>query len=52
MMDLFQRFGPVRIVGRAAGTVEIEVAIPDLSVTPELRDLLRRARRRGAAVPR
>jgi GNAT superfamily N-acetyltransferase len=52
MMDLFRRLGPVRIVGRAAGTVEIEVAIPDLAVTPELRDLLRRARRRGGAAPR
>ena len=52
MMDLFQRLGPVRIVGRAAGTVEIEVAIRDLVVTPELRDLLRRARRRAGAVPR
>jgi GNAT superfamily N-acetyltransferase len=29
MMDLFEQLGPVRIVGRAAGTVEIEVAIPD-----------------------
>ncbi|HEY6695017.1 MAG TPA: GNAT family N-acetyltransferase [Solirubrobacteraceae bacterium] len=29
MMDLFQQLGPVRIVGRGAGTVEIEVAIPD-----------------------
>jgi GNAT superfamily N-acetyltransferase len=30
MMDLFEQLGPVRIVGRGAGTVEIEVAIPDL----------------------
>jgi GNAT superfamily N-acetyltransferase len=29
MMDLFEALAPVRIVGRAAGTVEIEVAIPD-----------------------
>jgi GNAT superfamily N-acetyltransferase len=30
MMDLFEHLGPVRIVGRAGGTVEIEVAIgPD-----------------------
>jgi GNAT superfamily N-acetyltransferase len=28
MMDLFEHLGPVRIVGRAGGTVEIEVAIP------------------------
>ena len=30
MMDLFEQLGPVRIVGRGAGTVEIEVTIPDL----------------------
>jgi GNAT superfamily N-acetyltransferase len=29
MMDLFEQLGPVRIVGRAAGTVDIEVAVPD-----------------------
>jgi hypothetical protein len=28
MMDPFEHLGPVRIVGRAGGTVEIEVAIP------------------------
>jgi GNAT superfamily N-acetyltransferase len=28
MMDLFEHLGPVRILERAAGTVEIEVAIP------------------------
>jgi GNAT superfamily N-acetyltransferase len=46
MMDLFERLGPVRVVGRAAGAVEIEVAIPAVAVAPELRDLLRRAERR------
>jgi GNAT superfamily N-acetyltransferase len=29
MMELFEQLGPVRIVGRAAGTVDIEVAVPD-----------------------
>jgi RimJ/RimL family protein N-acetyltransferase len=29
MMDLFEELGPVRIVGRAAGTVDIKVAVPD-----------------------
>ena len=52
MMDLFERLGPVRVVGRAAGTVEIEVAIPAVEVAPELRELLRRAWRHGAAAPR
>jgi GNAT superfamily N-acetyltransferase len=45
MMDLFERLGPVRVVGRSAGTVEIEVAIPAVALAPELRELLRRARR-------
>ena len=49
MMDLFERLGPVRVVGRAAGTVEIEVALSAVAVAPELRELLRRARRRGGA---
>jgi GNAT superfamily N-acetyltransferase len=52
MMGLFERLGPVRVVGRAAGTVEIEVAIPAVAVAPELRELLRRARRHGAAASR
>jgi GNAT superfamily N-acetyltransferase len=52
MMDLFERLGPVRVVARSAGTVEIEVAIPAVAVAPELRELLRRARRHGAAAPR
>jgi hypothetical protein len=52
MMDLFERLGQVQVVGRAAGTVEIEVAIPAVAVAPELRELLRRARRQGAAAPR
>jgi RimJ/RimL family protein N-acetyltransferase len=52
MMDLFERLGQVQVVGRAAGTVEIEVAIPAVAVAPELRELLRRARRQGAADPR
>jgi hypothetical protein len=28
MLDLLKRLGPVRIVDRASGTVEIEVPIP------------------------
>jgi RimJ/RimL family protein N-acetyltransferase len=52
MMDRFERLGQVQLVGRAAGTVEIEVAIPAVAVGPELRELLRRARRQGAAAPR
>jgi GNAT superfamily N-acetyltransferase len=39
MMDLFEHLGPVRIVGRAGGTVEIEVAIPpDAAASRTARD--------------
>jgi hypothetical protein len=34
MMDLFEHLGPVRIVGRAGGTIEIEVAIPPSAAAP------------------
>jgi GNAT superfamily N-acetyltransferase len=34
MMDLFEHLGPVRIVGRAGGAVEIEVAIPPDAAAP------------------
>lgn len=39
-MDLFQHLGPVQILDREAGTVEIEVAIPTAGVAPELGELL------------
>jgi GNAT superfamily N-acetyltransferase len=52
MMDLFERLGQVQVVGRAAGTVEIEVVLPAVADVPELRALLGRARRQGAAAPR
>jgi hypothetical protein len=34
MMDLFEHLGPIRIVERAGGTVEIEVAIPPDAAAP------------------
>ena len=34
MMELFEHLGPVRIVERAGGTVEIEVAIPPDAAAP------------------
>ena len=40
MIDLFERLDPVRIIDRAPGTVEIEVAIPDIGAAPALRELL------------
>jgi GNAT superfamily N-acetyltransferase len=49
MMHLFEQLGPVRIVDRAAGAVEIEVAIPSAGVAPELKELLRIAARHDVA---
>ena len=49
MMHLFERLGPIRIVDRAAGTVQIEVAIPCVGVAPELKELLRIAARHDVA---
>lgn len=51
MLDLFRCLGPVRVVDREAGTVEIEVAIPATGVAPELRELLRLAAEHDVAVP-
>ena len=41
MMHLLRELGAVRIVDRAAGVVEVEVAIPAIGVAPALRELLR-----------
>jgi hypothetical protein len=51
MMDLFRRLGPVRVVEREGGAVEIEVAIPAVGVAPELKELLRLAAEHDVAVP-
>ena len=51
MMDLFRRLGPVQVIDRDAGTVEIEVPIPATGVAPELRELLRLAAQHDVAVP-
>ena len=41
MMHLLRELGAVRIVDRAAGMVEVEVAIPAIGVTPALTEILR-----------
>jgi GNAT superfamily N-acetyltransferase len=41
MMHLLRELGPVRIVDRAAGTVEVEVALPALGISPTPTQLLR-----------
>jgi GNAT superfamily N-acetyltransferase len=51
MMDLFQHLGPVQVVDREAGTVEIEVPLPAAGAAPELRELLRVAAEHDVAVP-
>jgi GNAT superfamily N-acetyltransferase len=51
MMDLFRHLGPVQIVDRDAGAVEIEVPIPATGVAPELSELLRLAAQHDVAVP-
>ncbi len=51
MMDLLQRLGAVRVVDRAAGTVEVEVHLPAIGVSPELRKLIRLAAASDVAIP-
>lgn len=51
MRDLLEELGPVRVIDRALGTVEIEVPIPVVGLSPALRKLLRIAARHDIAVP-
>jgi GNAT superfamily N-acetyltransferase len=50
MMDLFERLGPVRIVDREAGSVEIEAQIPSIGLAPALAKLLRIAASNDSSV--
>ena len=50
MMDVLKSLGPVRIVDRDAGTVEIEMPIPAVGLSPALSKLLRIAARNDVAV--
>jgi GNAT superfamily N-acetyltransferase len=50
MMNLLRSLGPVRIVDRDAGTVEVEMPIPAVGFTPALSKLLRIAARNDVAV--
>ncbi|MGZ4197905.1 MAG: N-acetyltransferase family protein [Solirubrobacteraceae bacterium] len=49
MMDLFEALGPMRIVDREIGTVEIEMPNPEVGISPVLKKLLRVAARNDAA---
>ena len=51
MMDVLEALGPVRIIDREAGTVEIEMPIPDVGLAPALTKLLRIAARNHVVVP-
>ena len=51
MMDMLSRLGPVRIVDQEAGTVEIEMPIPEVGLAPALKKLLRISARHDLVVP-
>ena len=51
MMDLLTALGPVQIVDQQVGTVEIEVPIPKLGLSPTLKELLRISARNDIVVP-
>ena len=51
MMDVIKALGPVRIVDMEAGTVEIEMPIPKLGLSPTLKKLLRISARNDIVVP-
>jgi GNAT superfamily N-acetyltransferase len=51
MMDLLEQLGPVRVVDRDAGAVEVEVPNPHVEVSPALAHLLRLAAEHENAVP-
>ncbi len=41
MLDLLDDLGPVRILERASGTIELEIILPRRGAGPHLRELLR-----------
>jgi GNAT superfamily N-acetyltransferase len=51
MMAVFQGLGPVQVVDRETGTVEIEMPMPELGLAPALKKLLRIAARSDNAAP-
>ena len=51
MMDVLDALGPVRIIDREAGTVEIEIPVLEVGLSPALRKLLRVAARNNVVVP-
>lgn len=51
MMDVLRNLGPVRVLDRELGTVEIEMPIPRIGLAPTLKKLLRIAASDDVAVP-
>jgi GNAT superfamily N-acetyltransferase len=51
MMDLLERLGAVRVLDRASGIVAVEVHLPAIGASPELRKLLRLAAASDIAIP-
>ena len=51
MLDVLEHLGPLQIVDRDSGTIEIEAPIPEVGLSPALRKLLWVAARSDAAVP-
>jgi GNAT superfamily N-acetyltransferase len=51
MMQVIKALGPVRIVDRDVGTVEIEMPIPNVGLSPTLKKLLAVAARNNVVVP-
>lgn len=49
MMEVLEGLGPVHVVDRDSGTVQIEIPIPETGLAPALRKLLRIAAREQAA---
>jgi hypothetical protein len=51
MLDLLRALGPLRLIDREAGTVEVEAPLPDGGLSPELRNLLKLSAETDTAVP-
>ena len=51
MMELLEGLGPVRVIAREAGTVEVEAPLPARGLSPELRGLLKLTAETDTAVP-
>jgi GNAT superfamily N-acetyltransferase len=51
ILDILNRLEPVRVIDRGAGTVQVEVPIPEVGVAPALRKVLQIAAEHDIAVP-